>query len=71
MNWWEKEIVITDEMEAAIKKWHASKFPKCRAGIKMNNHCNHIRWFLYGCLCMQEQKQKEESGVNTKETNQT
>jgi hypothetical protein len=42
------ETPLTADLIDIFELWHTSRFPKCRGGIKHNNHCNHFEWFLVG-----------------------
>jgi hypothetical protein len=52
MKFWEVDLVLTDRLIKLADEWHKAKFPKCRASLKINNMCNHYKWFLDGCRCL-------------------
>lgn len=52
MKFWEVDLVLSNRLIKLAEDWHKSKFPNCRASLKINNMCNHYRWFLAGCRCL-------------------
>jgi len=53
MEFWEADLILTDKLVKMANDWHAHHFPRCRGSLKISNKCNHYRWFLDGCRCME------------------
>lgn len=52
MAFWELDLVLTDRLVKMAEGWHEAHFPRCRGSMKINNKCNHYRFFLDGCRCI-------------------
>ena len=52
VKFWEIDLVLTDRLLQMAAEWHEANFPQCRGSVKINNQCNHYRWFFAGCRCV-------------------
>ena len=54
MKFWETDLELSQNLLKRAVDWHTMNFPNCRGSFKINNKCNHYRYFFDGCRCMKE-----------------